>query len=163
MKGAQVGSNCNIGEHCFVESGAVIGDHAVIKNGVSIWEGVHLGKGVFVGPNAVFTNDMLPRTKFINPNFQAIHTHIHEGASIGANATILCGITIGAYAMIGAGSVVTRDVPAHALVIGSPARVKGWISLKGEKLDFIADGIARDSDGNVYRLSGNACAVERKK
>ena len=133
MKGARIGSNCNIGEQCFVEGGATIGDNVVLKNGVAVWEGVDIGDRVFVGPNAVFTNDIVPRAKVFK---ESVPTVVREGASIGANATIRCGIQIGAWAMIGAGAVVTRDVPDYALVIGNPARVRGYVCRCGERLLF---------------------------
>ncbi len=152
MNGSKVGAHCNIGEQCFVESGAEIGDGCTVKNGVSIWDGVCLEDQVFVGPNAVFTNDMMPRTKAISSEYTMVPTRIKRGASIGANATIVCGTTLGEYCMIGAGAVVTRDVPAFALVIGNPARIHAWVSMKGEKLSFNSDGIAHDTDGRRYRM-----------
>ncbi len=155
MKNAVVGSHCNIGEQCFVESGAAIGNGCTIKNGVSIWDGVTLESNVFVGPNAVFTNDMMPRTKAVNPEYEMVPTIVKRGASIGANATIVCGSSLGEYCMIGAGAVVTKDVPAFALVIGNPARIHAWVSVKGEKLSFDANGMAKDSDGRRYELRNN--------
>ena len=156
MKNAVIGGHCNIGEQCFVESGAAIGNGCTIKNGVSIWDGVTLESNVFVGPNAVFTNDMMPRTKAVNPEYEMVPTTVKRGASIGANATIVCGTSLGEYCMIGAGAVVTKDVPAFALVIGNPARIHAWVSMKGEKLSFDASGIARDSEGRRYELSNNS-------
>lgn len=133
MEGARIGGNCNIGEQCFVEAGATIGNDVVIKNGVAVWEGVEIADKVFVGPNAVFTNDIVPRAKVFK---HAVETQVCEGASIGANATIRCGIRIGRWAVIGAGSVVTRDVPPYGLVVGNPARVRGFVCRCGEKLAF---------------------------
>ncbi len=134
MKGAIVGKNCNIGDHAFVESDVVVGDGVTIKNGVAVWDGVSLGDHVFVGPNAVFTNDRNPRAEIKKSRDQFVTTQVQEGASIGANATIVCGITIGRYAFVGAGSVVIRDVPAYALVVGNPARQIGFMCECGERL-----------------------------
>jgi len=125
---ARIGARCNLGEGVFVEGGAVIGDDCTIKNGVAVWEGVSLGNKVFVGPNAVFTNIGRPRAArkdLYKARFAT--THVGDGATIGANATILCGVTIGSYAFVGAGTVVTRNVPAHGLVVGNPGRVRGWV------------------------------------
>ena len=135
MDGARVGARCNLGEGVFVERGVVIGDDVTVKNGVALYEGVTLGDEVFVGPNAVFTNDLRPRSgRHKRGPEQFLPTRIERGASIGANATIVCGVTIGAWAMVGAGAVVTRDVPAYALVIGVPARRCGWVCACGERL-----------------------------
>lgn len=152
MEGAIVGSRCNIGEHCFIEKGAVVGNDCVIKNGVALWDGVIIKDSVFIGPNACFTNDLLPRTKSINPHFEPKPTCIESGVSIGANSTIVCGIQIGEYALIGAGSVVTKDVPAFALVYGNPAVKHGWISKLGNKLLFDSDYKTIDEDGSKYQL-----------
>jgi UDP-2-acetamido-3-amino-2,3-dideoxy-glucuronate N-acetyltransferase len=134
MKGAVVGKNCNICDHAFVESNVTVGDGVTIKNGVAIWDGVSLGDHVFVGPNAVFTNDLNPRAEVKKSREQYVETKVQEGASIGANATIVCGVTIGPYAFIGAGTVVIRDVPAYALVVGNPARQIGNMCECGESL-----------------------------
>ncbi|MBM4133186.1 MAG: N-acetyltransferase [Nitrospira sp.] len=125
---AKVGARCNLGESVFVESGAVIGDECIIKNGVAIWEGVELGHKVFIGPNAVFTNIGRPRAArkdLYRARFSK--TYVAEGVTIGANATIVCGISVGRYAFIGAGTVVLRDVPAYGLIVGNPGRLKGWV------------------------------------
>ena len=134
MKDAVIGANCNVGDHCFIENDVVIGDDCVIKNNISIWDGIKLGNRVFLGPNVVLTNDLRPRAKVRRESFSK--TIIEDGASIGANATIVCGITIGKYAMIGAGSVVTRDVPAYKLVYGNPASLHGTICKCGESINF---------------------------
>jgi UDP-2-acetamido-3-amino-2,3-dideoxy-glucuronate N-acetyltransferase len=134
LPGARIGRDCNIGDLAYIEGGAVLGDNVTIKNGVCVWEGVSLADGVFVGPNAVFTNDLYPRS----PRLPAVAaryarkdwlhpTRVLEGVTIGANATIVCGVTLGAYAFIGAGAVVHRDVPPHARMLGVPARQKGWV------------------------------------
>lgn len=133
MKGAQIGTGCNIGDHSFIESGATLGNDVTIKNGVSVWDGVALGDLVFVGPNVAFTNDLYPRSKVYHA--EPVRTNVLEGASIGANATIVAGITIGKYAMIGAGSVVTKDVRDFELVVGCPARHAGWVNKTGEKVE----------------------------
>jgi acetyltransferase-like isoleucine patch superfamily enzyme len=132
LKGAAIGCDCNIGDHCFIEGGVRIGNHVVVKNGVSIWSGVTLEDYVFVGPNAVFTNDLFPRAKVFHEHDVA--TLVREGASIGANATLKCGIAVGQWAMIGAGSTVTRDVPDFALVYGVPGRQQGWVCACGTRL-----------------------------
>ncbi len=134
MKGAIVGKNCNIGDHAFIESNVVVGDGVTIKNGVAVWDGVSLGDHVFVGPNAVFTNDRNPRAEVKKTREQFVVTKVHQGASIGANATVLCGVSIGRYAFVGAGAVVIRDVPAYALVVGNPARQIGFMCECGERL-----------------------------
>jgi len=134
MNGAVIGKNCNICDHSFVESNVTIGDGVTLKNGVAIWDGVSLGDHVFVGPNAVFTNDLNPRAEIKKTHEQFLTTEVQEGASIGANATIVCGITIGRYAFIGAGAVVIRDVPPHALIVGNPARQIGFMCHCGERL-----------------------------
>ncbi len=135
MTGARVGRDCNIGGGCFVETGAVIGDRCVIKNGVQIWAGVTLADEVFVGPNATFTNDLRPRAADRARAFVPVPTRVAVGATIGANATIVCGIEIGPHAFIAAGSIVSRDVPKHALMRGAPARRVGWVCACGENLD----------------------------
>lgn len=118
---ARIGRNCNINAHCFVENDVIVGDNVTVKCGNYLWDGVRLEDNVFVGPNATFTNDRMPRSQVYPEKFPV--TLVKRGASIGAGAIILPGITIGAGAMVAAGAVVTRDVPDHALVVGSPARV----------------------------------------
>jgi UDP-2-acetamido-3-amino-2,3-dideoxy-glucuronate N-acetyltransferase len=135
MKGARVGADCNICGHAFLETGAVLGNHVTVKNSVLLWDKVTVEDDVFLGPNVVFTNDMNPRAAFKKPPERFLSTRVRKGASIGANATIVCGTTIGEQAFVGAGSVVIRDVPAHALVVGNPARRIGWMCACGEKLD----------------------------
>ncbi|MCG3175117.1 MAG: dTDP-3-amino-3,6-dideoxy-alpha-D-galactopyranose 3-N-acetyltransferase [Candidatus Omnitrophica bacterium] len=149
MRGARVGRDCNLCDGCFIETGSVVGDRVTVKNGVSIWEKVHVGDDVFIGPNAVFTNDLRPvsrRRDDLRPTF------VGQGACIGANATILCGLTVGRYAFVGAGSVVTRPVPDHALVYGNPARRRGWLCRCRKSLVFRA-GSARCACGLRYRLA----------
>ncbi len=121
LPGARIGRDCNICSHCFIENDVVVGDRVTVKCGVQLWDGVTLEDDVFVGPNVTFTNDLFPRSRQTPAAFRK--TFIKKGASIGANATLLSGIVIGEKAMVGAGSVVTRDVPAGAVVVGNPARV----------------------------------------
>jgi acetyltransferase-like isoleucine patch superfamily enzyme len=123
--GARIGRGCVLGKNVFVDAAAVLGDRVKIQNNVSVYSGVTIEDGVFVGPSAVFTNDMFPRAE--STAWQIVPTLVRRGASIGANATIVCGVTIGPFATVGAGSVVTRDVEAHRLVVGNPARPIGWM------------------------------------
>jgi UDP-2-acetamido-3-amino-2,3-dideoxy-glucuronate N-acetyltransferase len=127
LSGAKIGSHCNIGECVFIESGAVLGNGVTIKNGVQIWTGVRCDDRVFVGPNATFTNDLRPRAWIAHDPSEFAQTHVCEGASIGANATIVAGVQIGRFALIGAGAVVLEDVPDHALLVGNPARQIAWV------------------------------------
>jgi UDP-2-acetamido-3-amino-2,3-dideoxy-glucuronate N-acetyltransferase len=157
MSGAVIGKNCNICDHCFIESGAVIGNNVTIKNGVSVWDKVTIEEGVFVGPNATLTNDSWPRSR--NPNWQVRETLIARGATIGANATILCGIRIGAFVMIGAGAVVTRDLPDYALCYGNPARVQGWVCVCASKLNFRGTSATCEPCGRQYRKSNHKVTV----
>jgi acetyltransferase-like isoleucine patch superfamily enzyme len=121
LEGARIGSDCNICSHCFIESDVIIGNRVTIKSGVQLWDGCRIEDDVFIGPNATFTNDVYPRSKVYPDAF--LLTLVEKGASVGANATILPGIRIGQYAMVGAGSVVTKDVPANTIVRGNPAIV----------------------------------------
>lgn len=146
LKNASIGKNCNINCNVFIENDVIIGNNVTIKPGVQIWDGLRIEDDVFIGPNATFTNDLLPRSKQYPDKF--IETHIRKGASIGANATILAGVKIGEYAMIGAGSVVTKNVPAFTLWYGNPARHKGFITKEGEVLSLDLF----DPAGNKYSL-----------
>jgi acetyltransferase-like isoleucine patch superfamily enzyme len=128
---AVIGAYCTIGQGVYVDEDVTIGDHVKIQNGVSVYKGVRLHDYVFVGPNATFTNDLAPRSQ---GTWWVVPTVIWLGASIGANATILCGVEIGPYAMVGAGAVVTHDVPAHGLVVGNPARLVGWVCEFGHRM-----------------------------
>ncbi len=151
MKGARIGSGCNVGEHCFIENDVIIGDRVVIKNGISVWDGVTVEDGAFLGPHMIFTNDLEPRSGFPKG---LVRTLVKKGATIGAGAIIICGITIGEYAMIGAGSVVTKDVPGQALVYGNPARQNGWVCLCGRVLRFKA-GRSACACGKSWTLKKN--------
>ncbi|MBA2249348.1 MAG: N-acetyltransferase [Chitinophagaceae bacterium] len=133
LPGAVIGKNCNINCHTFIENDVVIGDNVTIKSGVYLWDGIRIEDQVFIGPNVTFTNDKYPKSKQYPDAYQS--TIISRGASIGANATILGGITIGEYAMIGAGSVVTRNVPSYACISGNPGRVKGKVDDKGNIIE----------------------------
>jgi UDP-2-acetamido-3-amino-2,3-dideoxy-glucuronate N-acetyltransferase len=143
MRGAQVGANCNICDHAFVESGAVVGNNVTLKNNVCIWVGVQLADDVFIGPNVAFTNDRHPRSprmpqvqgRYESVDNWLLPTVVERGVSIGANATILPGVRIGEYAMVGAGAVVTTDVPPFALVVGTPARPIASLCRCGQRLN----------------------------
>lgn len=159
VSGCHVGSRCSLGQNVVVMPTARIGNGCKIQNNVSIYDGVTLEDDVFVGPSAVFTNVINPRA-FISRKDEYRPTLLRRGASIGANVTVVCGVTIGEYALIGAGSVVTRDVPAFALMTGNPARQKGWVSRSGEKLTFDAEGYAHASGGDeIYQLEDKTVRI----
>lgn len=144
LKGAKIGANCNINCHVLVEGKAIIGNNVTVKPGVQIWDGVTLEDNVFIGPNVTFTNDSTPRSKKYPSEFET--TLVKNGASIGANATIMAGHTIGEYALIGAGSVVTKDVPPFSVYYGNPAQMRGYITRNGIVLDLQC----KDKDGKSY-------------
>lgn len=141
MSRCKIGKNCNLGQNVVVSPEVVLGDHVKVQNNVSIYTGVICEDDVFLGPSMVFTNVINPRSA-ISRKDQYLKTLVRKGATIGANATVICGHMIGRYAFIGAGAVITRDVPDYALVVGNPARQTGWMSEYGHKLKFNADGIA---------------------
>jgi len=152
MSGAVIGENCVLGQNCFVGSRARIGNNCKIQNNVSIYDCVILEDDVFCGPSMVFTNVINPRSH-VSRKDEYKTTLVKRGATIGANATIVCGVTIGRYAFVGAGAVVTKDVPDYALVVGVPARIVGWMSKHGERLHFDEQGIARcPATGEVYTM-----------
>lgn len=152
LKGAQIGKDCNINCHTLIESNVVIGDRVTIKPGVYVWDGMTIEDDVMVGPNATFTNDKWPKSK--NKSYKQLETIIRKGASIGANATILCGIEIGEYCLIGAGAIVTQSIPSRALVIGSPGRIVGWMNEDGTKMEKIEDCFI-DNKKNIWRVIDN--------
>jgi acetyltransferase-like isoleucine patch superfamily enzyme len=148
LPGARVGAACNLCDGVYVEGKVTIGDRVTVKNGVALYDLVTVEDDVFIGPNAVFTNDLIPRAipHRSTPDL-FLATHLRRGATIGANATVICGHEVGQHALVGAGAVVTRDVPAHAIVLGNPARFAGWVCACGKRLD---DGLAC-SCGKRYR------------
>ncbi|HZN55444.1 MAG TPA: N-acetyltransferase [Candidatus Polarisedimenticolaceae bacterium] len=153
--GSRVGRDCNVCDHTFVESGVVLGDRVTVKCGIYLWTGVTCEDDVFLGPNVVFTNDLFPRSGQHPESY--VPTLVRTGASLGANSTILAGNTIGRYAMVGAGSVVTRSVPDHALVVGNPARRRGWVGRHGHKLT-VKDGVGVcPHSGSRYLIAGDRC------
>ncbi len=153
LKGARIGNNCNINCHVFIENDVIIGNNVTVKPGVQLWDGVHLEDDVFIGPNVTFTNDIAPRSELCPKFF--LKTIVRQGASIGANATIIAGITIGQYAMIGAGSVVTKTVPDYTIWYGNPAKFKGYICQCGHRLK---NEPTCNNCGRSYRLNtSGAC------
>jgi UDP-2-acetamido-3-amino-2,3-dideoxy-glucuronate N-acetyltransferase len=131
MDGAVLGRDCNVGDHAFVETGAVVGDRVTIKNAVLLWDGVTVEDDVFLGPAVVFTNHLRPRSR---APFTVVPTLVRQGATLGAAATVVCGIVVGAFSFVAAGAVLTRSVPDHAFMAGSPARQQGWVCRCGLKL-----------------------------
>lgn len=157
LPGAIVGRDCNIGDHAFVETGAVIGDRVTVKNAVLIWDRVTVEDDVFLGPNMIFTNDFTPRAHVKKGRDKLLPTVVRRGATIGANATVVCGITIGEHAFVAAGATVTRDVSPHAVVRGCPARQAGWACECGRPLD----NELRCDCGHAYRLDADADRLHR--
>lgn len=155
MSGCTLGENCNIGQNVVVSPEVVLGNNVKVQNNVSIYTGVVCDDDVFLGPSMVFTNVTNPRSA-INRRGQYARTHVGKGATIGANATIVCGHDIGPYAFIGAGAVVTKTVPAYALVVGNPAKHVGWMSEYGHRLEFDGDGVATcPESSDKYQLQNN--------
>ncbi len=159
MPGCVLGENCNIGQNVVISPEVVLGKNVKVQNNVSIYTGVSCDDDVFLGPSCVFTNVLNPRSA-VNRRDSYLKTHVGKGASIGANATIVCGHNIGAFAFIGAGAVVTKEIPAYALVVGNPARQLGWMSEFGQRLNFDTNGLATcPESGQQYQLKENR--VER--
>tara|TARA_Y100000780_G_C13599841_1_gene384118 strand:+ start:425 stop:1009 length:585 start_codon:yes stop_codon:yes gene_type:complete len=163
QSGARIGAECILGQNVNVGNNVKVGNYCKIQNNVSIYEGVELQDYVFCGPSMIFTNIRLPRSEFPQQgNKYYEKTLVKKSASIGANATIVCGITIGEYALIGSGSVVTKDVPAFALVIGNPGKITGWVSKIGERLVFNDRDIAIcNKNGEKYQLINNHVKLVR--
>ncbi|NLI24226.1 MAG: N-acetyltransferase [Bacteroidales bacterium] len=152
MTGCEIGENCNLGQNVVVSPGVRLGRNVKVQNNVSIYTGVICEDDVFLGPSMVFTNILNPRSAIVRRN-QYVATLVKKGASIGANATIICGHTIGEYSMVGAGAVVTKDVKPYALVVGNPARQVGWVSEYGHRLHFDENGVAVcPESGQKYKL-----------
>ena len=155
QSGAVIGENCSLGQNVNIANNVRIGDGCKIQNNVSVYEGVELENFVFCGPSCVFTNDLTPRAKYPKGHVNYVRTLVKEGASIGANATIVCGNTIGEWAMVGSGAVVTSDVPAYALVLGVPARQRGWVCECGQVL---STSLECSDCGRRYEEDGESIA-----
>ena len=154
MAGAEIGENCTLGQNVFVAKAVRIGNGVKIQNNVSVYEGVVLEDDVFVGPSVVFTNVRIPRAPFPrNRSEDFLPTLVKRGATIGANATIVCGVTIGEWAFVAAGAVVTKDVPPYALVAGVPAKPLGWVCECGERISFEKETARCQACGRCYRLA----------
>jgi len=160
MPHARIGERCNIGQNVLVSSDVTLGNNVKIQNNVSLYTGVIVEDDVFLGPSMVFTNVINPRSH-VSRKDEYKTTLVRKGASIGANATIVCGITLGEYCFVGAGSVVTKDVPDYALVYGIPARVRGWMCQCGEQLKFEDDRAVCQSCGDAYRKQDQVVSPER--
>lgn len=157
QSGARIGKECSIGQNVNIANNVRIGNFVKIQNNVSVYEGVELEDYVFCGPSMVFTNIKLPRSEYPQQGSEFyVKTIVRKSATIGANATIVCGIEIGEYALVGAGAVVTRDVPAHGMVVGNPGKIVGWVNKKGEKLVF---GDHCVSVCGKYRLENNTLEI----
>lgn len=155
MKNSIIGENCNIGQNVVISSDVKLGNNVKIQNNVSVYTGVICEDDVFLGPSMVFTNVINPRSGVIRKD-EYMKTIVKKGASIGANATIVCGNNIGIYSFIGAGAVVTKDVPNYALMVGNPSKRIGWVSEFGERLNFNKDGIAFcDATGSLYEFNND--------
>lgn len=161
--GARIGQGVSLGQNVFVGNKVVIGDHCKVQNNVSVYDNVILEEGVFCGPSMVFTNVYNPRS-LIERKDEYRNTLVKKGATLGANCTIVCGVTIGEYSFVGAGAVVNKDVPAYALMVGVPAKQIGWMSEFGEQLDLPLEGdaqVACEHTGAIYRLNGKVVTKEQ--
>lgn len=166
MSGAVIGENCSIGQSCTIENRAVLGNRVKVQNNISVYGMVEIGDDVFLGPSMVFTNDINPRAPFPKKG-NWMPTKVMQGASIGANATILCGITIGKWALVGAGAVVTKNIPDYAIVMGNPARVSGYVCKCGKKMEGV-DGNHAQSEyhcecGKKYSINDNGVTCNEDK
>ncbi len=150
QRGARIGKNCSLGQNASIGCDVVLGDHCKLQNNVNVCEGVNLGNDVFIGPSVAFTNDLTPRARFPKGRANLLDTYVQNGVTIGGNATILCGLTIGENAFIGAGALVNADVPPHALMLGVPAKCKGFVCTCGQKLD----GMHCTACGRSYERAG---------
>lgn len=159
MENCTIGENCNLGQNCVVSPNVILGENVKVQNNVSIYTGVICEDDVFLGPSMVFTNVTNPRSG-VNRKGQYIETIVKKGASIGANATIVCGHNIGEYAFIGAGTVVTKEVPNYALIVGNPGRQIGWMSEYGHRLEFNDSGIATCPESNEKYLLENNTVIK---
>jgi UDP-2-acetamido-3-amino-2,3-dideoxy-glucuronate N-acetyltransferase len=155
MPNVVIGRNCKVGDHAFLESGVTLGDNVTVKNGVSIWQHVHIADNVFVGPHAAFTNDRYPRRAEV---WEPVPTWVEEGVSIGANATVVCGVRLGRRCLVAAGAVVTRDVLPHAMVTGNPAAHQGWVCHCGRPLKLLAEEAACGHCNRRYTPAGTGIA-----
>ena len=155
LKDAIIGENCNINSHVFIENKVIIGNNVTIKSGVQIWDGITIDDNVFIGPNVTFTNDLVPRSKQYPENFQK--TLIKKGASIGANSTIIGGNIIGEFALIGAGSVITKNIGANEVWIGNPGKKTGYISNKGDLLDL---ELISKTTGKKYKIKNKNLEID---
>ena len=155
--GARIGKRCILGQNVYIGSSVTIGDNCKLQNNVSVYQGVTLGNGVFCGPSCVFTNDLTPRALYPKGTEHFVETVVKDGATIGANATVVCGHTIGKNAMIGAGAVVTTDVPDHVLMLGVPAKPSGFVCTCGQKLNGLQCGVC----GRTYKKAGKGLAESK--
>ena len=157
-----IGNDCSFGQNCVVGPNVKIGNNVKVQNNISIYDGVECEDDVFLGPSMVFTNVINPRSH-VNRKDEFRKTLLKKGSTVGANATIICGVTVGEYALIGAGSVVTKDVKSYALMAGVPAKQIGWVDLYGERLEFNALNIAIDQSHNHYTLSNDCVTIDLVK
>ena len=159
--GAQIGEGCSLGQNVFVGNKVTIGNNVKVQNNVSVYDNVHIQDDVFCGPSMVFTNVYNPRS-FIERKTEYLDTIVKKGATLGANCTIVCGVTIGEYSLVGAGAVINKDVPAFALMVGVPAKQIGWISKYGEQLKLPINGTGTEKcehTGDIYQLSGSTLTL----